>query len=209
MRADDLGFEVRCYRADRVEDGLPDPEECAAIVVLGSVESTNDPDVGWVAPERTFVIAAVAHDVPVLGVCFGGQLLSQALGGRVVPSPRPEAGWLSIASDEPGLVAPGPWLLWHNEAVELPPGAVVLARNDVAIQAYAQGRHLGVQFHPEVTPAIVGSWINDAKQRDEVTTEEHDALWNGIEERARVSASNARALFDGFLRRSGLLHAPD
>jgi GMP synthase-like glutamine amidotransferase len=86
---------------------------------------------------------------------------------------------------------------------------VVLARNDVAIQAYAQGRHLGVQFHPEVTPAIVGSWINDAKQRDEVTTEEHDALWNGIEERARVSASNARALFDGFLRRSGLLHAPD
>jgi GMP synthase (glutamine-hydrolysing) len=204
-RAASLGFEVQCHRADRVEDGLPAPEEFAAIVVLGSVQSTNDPRVEWVAPERTFVSTAVAHDIPVFGVCFGGQLLAQVLGGRVIASPRPEAGWWSIASEEPALVAPGPWLLWHDEAVVLPSDVVVLARNDVAIQAYVKGCHLGVQFHPEVTPQIVDSWINDAKGRDEVTEDEHHALWDGIEERAKVSAVNADALFDGFLHRAGLL----
>jgi GMP synthase (glutamine-hydrolysing) len=204
-----LGFDVHCQRADRVDIVLPEPEQYAAVVVLGSVQSTNDPGVEWVAQERAFVTSAIERAVPVFGVCFGGQLLAQALGGRVVPSPQPEAGWSSITSEQPSLVATGPWLLWHNEAVELPPGAVLLARNEVAIQAYAKGPHLGVQFHPEVTPAIVDSWINDAKQRDEVTEDEHRALWDGIEERARTSGANARTLFDGFLRRAGLLDPSD
>jgi GMP synthase-like glutamine amidotransferase len=203
-----LGLDVRCFRADRIEDGLPDPDEFAGIVVLGSVQSVNDPLLAWVAPERAFVASAVMHHVPVFGVCFGGQLLAQVLGGRVVRSPEPELGWAAIQSDDPSLVPPGPWLLWHEEAVELPPGVAVIARTDVAIQAYVEECHTGVQFHPEVTTDIVRAWIHEARQRDELTPEDRRALWDDIDRLTRGSEANAGALFDGFLRRAGLLTQP-
>jgi GMP synthase (glutamine-hydrolysing) len=203
-----LGFDVRCFRADRIEDGLPDPDEFAGIVVMGSVQSVNDTRLAWVALERAFVASAVTHHVPVFGVCFGGQLLAQVLGGRVVRLPEPEVGWSAIHSDDPSLVAPGPWLQWHEEAVELPPGVAVIARTDVAIQAYVKECHTGVQFHPEVTADLVRTWILDARQRGEVTLEECRALWDDIDQLTRVSEANAGDLFGGFLRRAGLLTQP-
>jgi GMP synthase (glutamine-hydrolysing) len=203
-----LGYDVRCMRADHIDDALPEPDTFAAVVVLGSVESVNDTGLHWVARERAFVASAVAHQVPVLGVCFGGQLLAQVLGGHVVRSPRPEVGWSTIVSDDPSMVAPGPWLLWHEDAIAPPPGAVVVARTDVAIQAYVQGCHTGVQFHPEVTADLVHMWIDDAGQRDELTQEERRALSENIAAVAPTSAANARALFEGFLRRAGLLGPP-
>jgi GMP synthase (glutamine-hydrolysing) len=203
--AEGLGFDVACVRADRVEDGLPDPGAFDGIVVMGSVESVNDTGVAWVAPERAFVASAVERNIAVFGVCFGGQLLAQVLGGRVVRSPEPEVGWSTIQSDDPSVVAPGRWLLWHEDAIVPPPGAVVIARTDVAIQAYVQERHTGVQFHPEVTPDLVRTWIDDARQHDEVTPAHSGALSDNLDDLARVSATNARGLFEGFLRRAGLL----
>jgi GMP synthase (glutamine-hydrolysing) len=203
--AERLGFEVRCVRADLTEGDLPDPTTFAGIVVMGSVESVNDTRLAWVAHERAFVASAVEDQIPVLGVCFGGQLLAQVLGGRVVRSPEPEVGWSTIQSDDPSVVAPGPWLLWHDEAVESPPGALVVARTEVAIQAYVKERHTGVQFHPEVTPDLVQTWIDDARQRGEVTPAHQRALSDDIDRLARLSATNARALLEGFLQRAGLL----
>ena len=206
--AEGFGFDVECFRADRGEEALPDPGALAAIVVLGSVESVNDAGVAWVAPERAFVASAMEDHVPILGVCFGGQLLAQVLGGRVVRSPEPEVGWSTVQTDDPSVVAPGPWLMWHEDAIEPPPGATVLARTQVAVAAYVMGRHTGVQFHPEVTPDIVRMWIDDARQRDEVAPEHSRALSDNLEEMARASAANAAALFEGFLRRAGLLVPP-
>jgi GMP synthase-like glutamine amidotransferase len=168
----------------------------------------NDTQLEWVARERALIEAAIDRNVPVFGVCFGGQLLAQALGGRVITSPEPEVGWLSIRTDEPSMVREGPWLLWHEDAVVPPPGAVVVARTDVAVQAYVKGRHIGVQFHPEVTTGLIASWINEAQQRGDVTLEQRRALWDDVEQRATVSARNAARLFDGFLRLAGLLGTP-
>jgi GMP synthase-like glutamine amidotransferase len=207
-RATELGFEIQEFRADCVGDPLPAPEEFAGIVVMGSIESVNDTQLEWVARERALIEAAIDRNVPVFGVCFGGQLLAQALGGRVITSPEPEVGWLSIRTDEPSMVREGPWLLWHEDAVVPPPGAVVVARTDVAVQAYVKGRHIGVQFHPEVTTGLIASWINEAQQRGDVTLEQRRALWDDVEQRATVSARNAARLFDGFLRLAGLLGTP-
>jgi GMP synthase-like glutamine amidotransferase len=207
-RATELGFEIQEFRADCVGDPLPAPEEFAGIVVMGSIESVNDTQLEWVARERALIEAAIDRNVPVFGVCFGGQLLAQALGGRVITSPEPEVGWLSIRTDEPSMVREGPWLLWHEDAVVPPPGAVVVARTDVAVQAYVKGRHVGVQFHPEVTTGLIASWINEAQQRGDVTSEQRRALWDDVEQRATVSARNAARLFDGFLRLAGLLGTP-
>jgi GMP synthase-like glutamine amidotransferase len=206
-RAAELDFEIQEFRADCVDDPLPAPEELAGIVVMGSIESVNDAQLEWVAQERALIDNAIDHDVPVFGVCFGGQLLAQALGGRVITSPEPEVGWLSIRTDDPSLVPEGPWLLWHEEAVVAPPGAVVVARTDVAVQAYVKGPHLGVQFHPEVTTGLIASWIDEAQQRGDVTPQERRALWDDVERRAAASARNAVRLFDGFLRQAGLLRA--
>ena len=208
-RAAELGFEVHEFRADGDADPLPAPEEFAGIVVMGSIESVNDARLEWVARERDVVAAAVDRNVPVLGVCFGGQLLAQALGGRVVPSPEPEVGWRSIRTDDPSLVLEGPWLLWHEEAVVTPPGAMVVARTDVAVQAYTEGHHVGLQFHPEVTTDLISSWLADAQQRGQVTAEQRRALWDDVDSLAGTSATNAAHLFDEFLRRAGLLPEPD
>jgi GMP synthase-like glutamine amidotransferase len=207
-RAAELEFEVREFRADCLDDPLPGPEEFAAVVVMGSIESVNDTQLEWVAQERALIETAIDHNLPVFGVCFGGQLLAQALGGRVITSPEPEVGWLSIRSDDPSLVPEGPWLLWHEEAVVPPPGAIVVARTDVAIQAFVLGPHIGVQFHPEVTAALIASWIDEAQERGDVTSEQRRALCDDVERRATASATNAVRLFDGFLRQAGLLAAP-
>jgi len=206
-RAGELGFEIHEFRADCVGDPLPTPEEFAGIV-MGSIESVNNTQLEWVALERALIDAAIDRNVPVLGVCFGGQILAQALGGRVITSPEPEVGWRSIRTDDPSLVPEGPWLLWHEDAVVAPPGAVVVARTDVAVQAYVKGPHIGVQFHPEVTPGVIASWINEAQQRGDVTSAQRRALWDDVERLATVSARNARLLFDGFLRQAGLLGTP-
>jgi GMP synthase (glutamine-hydrolysing) len=203
-RAAELGFGVQPFRADSIGDPLFDPEDFAAIVVLGSIESVNNPQLEWAIRERALIITAIDCNVPILGICFGGQILAQALGGRVITSPKPELGWMSIQSDAPSFIAEGPWLLWHEESIVPPPEAVVMARTEVAVQAYSKKPHLGLQFHPEVTTALVASWLQDARQRGQVTDAQRTALWDGIDTLATASAVNAGRLFDEFLRRADL-----
>jgi len=108
--------------------------------------------------EAQLVREADAAGVPVLGICYGAQMIAHALGGSVSRSPEPEVGWYEIDSDLPEVIERGPWMQWHSDRLTVPPGATELARSPICPQAFLRGRTLGVQFHPEVDRSIVERW---------------------------------------------------
>jgi GMP synthase-like glutamine amidotransferase len=185
----------------------PDPRAYDLIVTLGSEAAAFDDTVPWIARERRLLRDAVAADVPVLGICFGSQILARALGGRGLRAERAEIGWMAIESSDPSLVPAGPWLQWHRDTFTPPAGATVLANSPAGPQAYTIGRSLGVQFHPEVTPEIVADWV--AGSRDELDRERVDADRMLADARALDADNRARAiaLFDVFVDRVARLGA--
>ena len=148
-------------------DGGPLPAVDGAdhIVVLGAVSSVNDPD-PWIAAELAWLRAADQAGVPVLGICFGAQALCAAFGGRIEAMGRREIGWTTVDSPDHDLVPAGPWLEFHDDRCLPPAAATVLARNDVAVQAFRISRHLAVQFHPEVDGSQLKRWLDAHPESD-------------------------------------------
>jgi GMP synthase-like glutamine amidotransferase len=197
------GIEVDVHRADLGEP-LPALDGHAFVASLGDYHNPDDRHVEHVAAERRLVAEAVERDVPVLGLCFGGQMLAVVLGGRIEPAPEPELGWHAIESADPA-VPEGPWLQWHYDRFTLPPGATQLASSPAGVQAFSHRRHLGVQFHPESTIEIVCGWA--AKQRDrlrELGIDDGVAMVERGRSHARAAADAAFALFDAFAARAGV-----
>jgi len=141
---------------------FPDAAAYDLVVPLGSKHSVYDrATVGtWIERELAMLDGAVVAGVPVLGICFGAQALTAALGGQVERSPEREIGWVEpeLAEGAPEVLA-GPWFTWHEDRCVLPPAAVELARSRTAVQAFRAGRCVGVQFHPEVTADVVRAWV--------------------------------------------------
>jgi GMP synthase-like glutamine amidotransferase len=169
------------------------PDGFTAVVSLGSVASAND-DTPWVHHERGLVQAAVADDVPVLGLCFGSQMLAKAAGGSVARATSEEFGWVSPVG-EPGPVTDGPWFCWHEDAFTAPPGAEVLASSPVSTQAFTLGRSLAVQFHPEVPLSMIDRWIQTHTASDRPTPEP-PVEFAVAEQRMPELTARAFALFD-------------
>jgi GMP synthase-like glutamine amidotransferase len=197
---EERGAEQEVFRID-VEQRALDPSEYDMIVSLGSEFAAFDDSVPWIEREMGLLAQAAQADVPILGICFGGQLLARVLGGRSFRGARPEIGWLPVRTREPALVSEGPWFQWHFDTFTTPPGARLIADSAAGPQAYAIGRSLGLQFHPEVTPEIMGSWV--AVYRHELDQEgiDPDRLLEETHRRATGARAAAWRLFDGFLGR--------
>jgi len=181
------------------EGPLPDPAGRPFVVALGSEASAFDDGVRWLAAERAVLDRAVAAGIPILGICFGAQHLARTLGATVRPASRPEVGWLEVETLAADVVAPGRWLQWHHDAFTLPPGAELLARSEICVQAFRHGPHLGVQFHPEVTPAIALGWARDDPESMARAATDMATVRAGGEAHAAGARVRAFALFDAFL----------
>jgi GMP synthase-like glutamine amidotransferase len=190
-------------------DALParDPAHPAsAVVVLGSDASAIAPGAPpWIEDEVAWLRDLAAAGTPVLGICFGAQVLARALGGGVRRLPAPQIGWIDAGTRDAARIPAGPWLSWHEDVVDLPPGAELLAADATGPQAFARGAQLGVQFHPEVTPAVVDDWIAAYDGR-ELAGEVLDvaALRAATARHASAAAQRARRLFDAWLAGAGL-----
>jgi GMP synthase (glutamine-hydrolysing) len=143
-----------------------------AAMLFGAEAQVDQEDTyPWLRPEKQLVRELLARGTPVLGVCFGSQLLAEAAGAEVRQSSRPEIGWheleLTAAGRADPLLAFLPArfesLQYHHYEWLQPPGALALARSSVCLQAFRLPDRpvWGLQFHPEVTESDFGEWLDD------------------------------------------------
>lgn len=137
----------------------------SGVVLMGGPMSVND-DLPWIAPLLALIREAYQVDIPLLGHCLGGQLISKALGAVVTKNTIKEIGWGEVSVTDNAIAKE--WFgelerfnsfHWHGETFSLPDNAVHLLSSPYCQnQAYAIGKHLAFQCHIEMTAEMVESW---------------------------------------------------
>jgi GMP synthase (glutamine-hydrolysing) len=164
---DQHGIAVEFADLHREGAALPDLAGAAGLIVMGGPMYAND-DLPFLKTELQSIQHAVAHGQPVLGLCLGAQMLAKALGGNVYRNPVKEIGWFEVhwteaARHDPlfaGLDGSETLLEWHRDTFDLPTGATHLAWSETCRnQAFRLAANVyGLQFHLEVTPAMIADW---------------------------------------------------
>ena len=160
-------------RRPRFGDPLPDTlEQHAGAIIFGGPMSAND-ETDYIRREIDWIGIPLRENKPMLGICLGAQMLARQLGSRIYPHTdgHAEIGYYPIRPTGIGLTVCDPWpaqvYQWHREGFDLPAGADLLAEGDsFPVQAFRSGSAYALQFHPDVTHAIMCRW----------TTRGHDRL---------------------------------
>jgi GMP synthase-like glutamine amidotransferase len=157
------------WRLVKIDEGEAVPADASAfsgLVLMGGPMSVND-DLPWIPPLLQLIREAVADDVPVLGHCLGGQLMSRALGGKVGRNPVKEIGWGDVEVADHPLARD--WFgadlkrfesfHWHGETFSIPEGAVrIMGNRNCENQGFVIGNNLGMQCHVEMTEELIDIW---------------------------------------------------
>ena len=196
----DNGFTVRRLVRDDVLD-VSAADDADLLIVLGSVwtmtrtmDAPNDPPqaAAAISAEVDLVRHRAAQDRPTLGLCFGGQILSAALGGIVTRQDHTVMGWEVPTTDIPEMQVP--WMLLHEDQFTLPPNAELLAEAEHAVVGFRYGRAWGLQFHPEVDADVLAKMFQDLQ----LPAWRWQQYVDAVRERADDNRAQARALFDRF-----------
>jgi len=144
------------------------PDAYSGLVFMGGPMSVND-DLPWIPQVTSLIRAGVAAEIPVLGHCLGGQLMSKALGGKVGRNPVKEIGWgeIEVADNPVAREWLGPDLgkfesfHWHGETFSIPEGAVrIMGNRNCENQGFVVGKNLGMQCHVEMTEQLIDIWCS-------------------------------------------------
>jgi GMP synthase-like glutamine amidotransferase len=162
---DARGIPWRLIALDAGEPVPANPGAFSGLVFMGGPMSVND-DLPWIPGVLELIRAGVAAEVPVLGHCLGGQLMSKALGGKVGRNPVKEIGWGEIqVADNPvarewfGDLKQFESFHWHGETFSIPAGAVrIMGNRNCENQGFVAGRNLGMQCHVEMTEQLIDTW---------------------------------------------------
>lgn len=154
------GYEVSVVMMDE-ESPTPSVEGYDVLVILGSKHAVYDEQVeaAWFGRELDVIVQADQLDVPIFGICFGAQALCLHHGGVVERSSDPEVGWFDVEAHNDSGIGSGPWFEFHFDKCTLPAAAELWASSPRAVQAFAVGKNVGVQFHPEIDDAQLADWF--------------------------------------------------
>ena len=212
--ADYLGRHQLPWRLVRIDANDPLPSSIdgvSGLVFMGGPMSVNDP-LPWIPPVMKLIQQAVAADVPVLGHCLGGQLISKALGGTITKNRVREIGWLPVNRVESpvahawldGLPARFEVFHWHGESFSIPKGATrLLASGDCANQAFVIGNTLAFQCHIEMTGDMVREWARlgaDDLAPLCATVQDPQAMTTGLDERIERLQGIADKFYDRWIQ---------
>ena len=160
------GIPYHIVKLDQGEAVPSSLDNISALVFMGGPMSVND-DIDWIAAELNLIRMATAADMPVLGHCLGGQLISKTLGGTISSNPVKELGWLPVQKQN--NAAANYWLSglpdsftafhWHGETFSIPEAATnILTSQHCPNQAFVIGNTLAMQCHVEMKPEMVIKW---------------------------------------------------
>jgi GMP synthase-like glutamine amidotransferase len=198
-------------KLDAGESVPRDARKFSGLVFMGGPMSVND-ELPWIAPALELARDAVRKDVPLLGHCLGGQLLSKALGGVVKANPVKEIGWgeVRVADNEvarewAGSVQSFESFHWHGETFSIPPGGTrVLESAHCANQAFALGKHFAMQCHVEMTGELIESWLQSgaeeiAGSRASPAVQTPEEIKRGMQSRLEALNAVANRIYDRWI----------
>ena len=189
--SDSRGLACELIAVDQGEDVPHDARAFSGIVMMGGPMSAND-ELPWSAPLSDLLRGAVAAEVPVLGHCLGAQILAKALGAPVSRAAVPEIGWgeVQVVGDDAwfGQRTAFTAFQWHYDAFALPQGAMRLLTNaHNPNQAFALGKHIGLQCHIEMTRSMVEVWCRagaaELPARSSASKQSRDDIYSDLEGR--------------------------
>lgn len=173
------------------------------LILLGSNRSAHDPaQADVVAAEIGLIRRSLERGIPVVGICYGAQVLARALGGGSRRGELPECGWTEVFSSDEALCPPGFWGQMHHDVIEPAPTSTVIGWSPAGTQAFIDdslgARAIGWQFHPELTVATLERWLSQRYSG----SEHADAAATLAEAHlhARDSAPRAATLFRATLQ---------
>jgi GMP synthase (glutamine-hydrolysing) len=200
------------YETIRINQGEPISSSTQAIsglIFLGSTHSVNG-GYAWIEDEIALIRRAVQASVPVMGICFGGQLISKALGGTISQAPGMQVGWYQLDTTPEAVKLIGPQLPssfevfeWHEDTFSIPAGGIPLFYGDcIKNQGFAHGQCLALQFHLEITQNKIQDCLthySDGLKNNSACVQNSEEMLKGLADRLNQLHAVADTLFGWWL----------
>jgi len=212
------GFRIRYVNFGRDPFAQVEMSRYDGLVVLGGPMNVDEVDrCPHLLHEIEVIQAAVAREIPTLGICLGAQLLAAALGAQVHPAPVREIGWYPLKLSEAAASDPlfrhldssTPVFQWHAYTFTEPEGTVHLASTESCMNQAFRYRDFayGLQFHLEVDAPLIQRWLRSSYLQHELEPLGGEAHARAVEaqtaEHLHRSQTQAAALFNAFIERFG------
>jgi GMP synthase-like glutamine amidotransferase len=187
-----------------------DFQSVRGMIFMGGPYSVYD-DHDWLDAEIALIQRAVQQDMLMMGVCFGAQLISKALGADVCQAENMETGWHTVEVDTSRITHLPELQLereievfeWHEDMFTLPEGAIpVFTGKNHENQGYVIGRVFAMQFHMEITETMVHQWLEryeDCIPKPSLSVQNAEQITENFEQKLKSLHKNADIIYDWWL----------